>query len=120
MKYPIVIAQQLPARQSLQNQVVQASGHDTGVRELSRSEFSLSIAVLAFTLILVTLIALIAIKKGQGFGPTTTKLFVIVVVVGAALFLLTAGYSNDQMTPIIGLLGTIVGYSLGKTDTEKV
>ena len=83
---------------------------------LSRSELSLSIAVLVFTILLVCVIARITVKKGQGWGPLTTKLFIIVVVVGASLFLLTAGYSQAQMTPIIGLLGAIIGYALGKKD----
>jgi len=28
--------------------------------------------------------------------------------------LITAGYSNDQIAPAVGLLGTIAGYLLGR------
>jgi hypothetical protein len=59
------------------------------------------------------------LKQSQGWSPPTTKLFIIVVVVGGSLFLLTAGYSQDQMTPIIGLLGTIVGYALGRKEDKE-
>ena len=32
----------------------------------------------------------------------------------AGLFLIFAGYSQDQMAPMMGLLGTVAGYLLGK------
>jgi hypothetical protein len=41
------------------------------------------------------------------------------LVVTAGLFLIPASYSNDQIAPLIGLLGTIVGYLLGKSSEEK-
>ena len=31
-----------------------------------------------------------------------------------AIFLVVAGYSDQQIAPVIGLLGTIAGYLLGK------
>jgi hypothetical protein len=31
------------------------------------------------------------------------------------MFLITAGYTSDQIAPMIGLLGTIAGYLLGKS-----
>ncbi|QTA83229.1 Uncharacterized protein dnl_56240 [Desulfonema limicola] len=43
--------------------------------------------------------------------------FTLVIVSG--LFLITAGYSQEQISPMIGLLGTTAGYLLGKTETEK-
>ena len=88
-------------------------------RQLSTPELSLSIAVLAFTILVILVVAAVPWKKGQGWGPSTTKLFIIVVVVGASLFLLTAGYSAEQITPIVGLLGTIVGYALGRSKEDK-
>jgi len=98
--------------------LAQQPGHELLKREMSTSEMSLSIAVLVFTILLVGIVAGITLKKGQGWGPTTTKLFIIIVVVGGSMFLLTAGYSQEQMTPIIGLLGTIVGYALGRKDEK--
>lgn len=88
-------------------------------REITSTEMSLSIAVLVFTILLVGIVSAIALKKDHGWSPNTTKLFIIVVVIGGSLFLLTAGYSQDQMTPIIGLLGTIVGYALGRKDEKE-
>lgn len=37
----------------------------------------------------------------------------ILIVIGA-VFLIVAGYSEKQIAPVIGLLGTIAGYILGK------
>ena len=45
------------------------------------------------------------------------RTFGILVIIFAAIFLVIAGYSDTQITPVIGLLGTIAGYLLGrKTD----
>lgn len=38
----------------------------------------------------------------------------------AGLFLITAGDSESQSAPMIGLLGTIAGYLLGKTESSTV
>ena len=102
MKIPLILAQQV--------------GEELTKRELSKSELILSILVLVFTILLVAIISFITVRKNQGFGSVTTKMYIITIVVGGSLFLLTAGYSNEQMTPIIGLLGTIVGYALGKSN----
>lgn len=42
----------------------------------------------------------------------------ILIVIGA-VFLIVAGYSEKQIAPVIGLLGTIAGYILGKESKEK-
>ena len=42
-----------------------------------------------------------------------------VLVLILAVILIVAGYSNDQITPVIGLLGTIVGYLLGKESASE-
>jgi hypothetical protein len=41
-------------------------------------------------------------------------LFGLTILVSGGLFLIAAGYSEDQMSPVIGLLGTIAGFVLGK------
>lgn len=42
------------------------------------------------------------------------RTFGILVIIFAAVFLVVAGYSDTQITPVIGLLGTIAGYLLGR------
>ena len=38
----------------------------------------------------------------------------MVIIVGLSALLLVAGFSNDQLTPIVGLFGAIAGYLPGK------
>ena len=47
------------------------------------------------------------------------KLFGTMIIVISAVFLVVAGYSDTQITPIVGLLGTIAGYLLGSKDTTE-
>jgi hypothetical protein len=42
-----------------------------------------------------------------------------VLIVFAALFLVVAGYSDSQIAPAFGLLGTIAGYLFGKSSTNR-
>lgn len=42
------------------------------------------------------------------------RTFGILVIIFASVFLVIAGYSDTQITPVIGLLGTIAGYLLGR------
>jgi hypothetical protein len=41
------------------------------------------------------------------------------MVVASAVFLVLLGYSNEQMTPVIGLLGTMIGYILGSSTSRS-
>ncbi len=42
------------------------------------------------------------------------KFVTITLIIISTLFLITAGYSNNQIAPAVGLLGTIAGYLLGR------
>ena len=57
-------------------------------------------------------------RVGQRFDDLL-RAFVTVLVVVAAVFLVVAGYSEKQIAPVVGLLGTIVGYVLGRSDQNK-
>ncbi|WFU14444.1 hypothetical protein [Bradyrhizobium sp. CB3481] len=46
--------------------------------------------------------------------PEFYKAFLILVVVFSALFLIVAGYTDQQTAPVFGLLGTIAGYIFGR------
>jgi len=41
------------------------------------------------------------------------KAVIIPMVVMSAVFLVVAGYDDQQIAPAMGLLGTVVGYVLG-------
>lgn len=40
--------------------------------------------------------------------------YLITLIILSSLFLIVAGYNKDQVTPLVGLFGTIAGYILGK------
>ena len=46
------------------------------------------------------------------------KLFGTLIIVISAVFLVVAGYSDTQIAPVIGLLGTIAGYLLGRESVD--
>ena len=94
----------------------------TIVTPLSRLEFVLSIAVLVFGLIII-LLEIFLIKTRQISSEDSIKFIVITLIITSTLFLITAGYSNDQIAPAVGLLGTIAGYLLGRiqnSNTQEV
>lgn len=78
---------------------------------------TMSSAVLVFGLILVVL-ATYLLKIGRS-ADDILKLFGTLIILVAAVFLVVAGYSDAQIAPVIGLLGTIAGYLLGKHSNPK-
>ncbi|WP_157267552.1 hypothetical protein [Azohydromonas aeria] len=75
---------------------------------------TMSASVLVFGLLICTLAAAM-IRWGNGAEPTL-RVFGTLLIIVAALFLVVAGYDDKQIAPVMGLLGTIVGYLLGKSD----
>jgi hypothetical protein len=57
-------------------------------------------------------------KAGRRFDDLLRS-FVTILIVVSAVFLVVAGYSEKQIAPVIGLLGTIAGYVLGKSDQRR-
>jgi cytochrome bd-type quinol oxidase subunit 1 len=85
---------------------------------LSSFEFTLSIAVLCFGLLIIILeIYLVRSKKLN--QETLVKFILVTLIITGTLFLITAGYNNNQIAPAAGLFGTIAGYLLGKASTKK-
>lgn len=78
---------------------------------------TMSSAVLGFGVIVLVLVAFL-MKSGQDTEAVLRTFGTILIIVGA-LFLVVAGYSANQVAPVMGLLGTIAGYLLGKKDSEK-
>jgi hypothetical protein len=57
------------------------------------------------------------LKDGHSPGDIL-RLATMPMVITAAIFLVLLGYSNEQMTPVIGLLGTMIGYVLGSATSR--
>lgn len=73
----------------------------------------LALAVLGFTfgaLLLGTLL----LWRSKAPAPHVLRIFGVISIIGISAVLLVVGYSNDQLTPIVGLFGAIAGYLLGK------
>ena len=73
----------------------------------------LAIAVLVFTfgaLLLGTLL----LWRSRSTASQVLRIFGVISIIGISALLLVVGYSNDQLTPIVGLFGAIAGYLLGK------
>jgi hypothetical protein len=47
------------------------------------------------------------------------KVFGITLIIVAALFSITAGFSANQVAPAMGLFGTIAGYMLGRRESRQ-
>ena len=71
----------------------------------------LSVDILAFgAAVLAMMTYLVMQNKDSG---AVLRLFTVPLVIVASVFLVVAGFTNQQITPVVGLLGTIVGYILG-------
>lgn len=80
------------------------------------SAMTMSSIVLLFGF-LVILLATYLIRKGTN-TEAVLRIFGTILIVVIAVFLVVAGYDNTQIAPVTGLLGTIVGYLLGKETRE--
>lgn len=73
--------------------------------------------MLVFGLIVI-LLATYLIKAGKS-SEAVLRIFGTILIIVIAVFLVVAGYSDTQIAPVMGLLGTIVGYLLGKETKDK-
>lgn len=79
----------------------------------------LCVGVLVFALLLVAL-ATILLMRTTVPAHYVIRLFGIISIITFSAFLLVVGYSNEQLTPIIGLFGAIAGYLLGKEASPAI
>ncbi|BCU77916.1 hypothetical protein [Luteolibacter sp. LG18] len=75
-------------------------------------------AILAFTLVLFGLMSWL-ILKGKHAPTILMRTFTVPLVCVMAVILVLVGYSKDQIIPVIGLLGTVAGYLLGRNDSGQ-
>lgn len=78
----------------------------------------LSISLLAFTTFAL-IMASVLMWRTNASPQHILRVFGIVAIIGVSALLLVTGFSNDQLTPIIGLFGAIAGYLLGKDPINK-
>jgi membrane-associated HD superfamily phosphohydrolase len=76
----------------------------------SNNAMTMSASVLLFGAIIM-LVLLYHIKTCN-ITDHESRIFIVVLVVVSSMFLVVAGYSDSQIAPVMGLLGTITGYVL--------
>lgn len=82
---------------------------------LTNREVYLTTAVLIFSLIVIFLNFLLLWKVPDVITPENLLVnFTITLIVVGTLYLITAGFSGEDIAPALGLFGTLVGYLLGK------
>ena len=74
--------------------------------------------VLLIFFLLVMGLATYLIKHGQQ-ANVILRLFGTLLIIAVSAFLVVAGYDDKQIAPVIGLLGTIAGYVLGKDSSKN-
>jgi hypothetical protein len=85
----------------------------------SDREIWLSSAVLIFGILflILTTISLFKLAERPNSGDLLKAYTISVIIIGV-LFMIAAGWSNDQIAPATGLFGSIVGYLLGRSQTD--
>lgn len=78
---------------------------------------AMSTGVLGYSLIVLAAAA--AVTRQSKAPETALRLFTTVLIITSAVFLVVAGYSSQQIAPAFGLLGTMAGYVLGKSQSPK-
>ena len=65
--------------------------------------------------LIVILLEVMLIKNKNICAEDAIKFITVTLIISSTLFLITAGYNNDQIAPAMGLLGTVAGYLLGRS-----
>lgn len=77
--------------------------------------------------LLVVLVGVIALRmqhaslrqSGQTAASDYTKSTILVVVIVAAMLTVVAGFTSKDIAPMMGLLGTVVGYVVGNRGATR-
>ncbi len=78
---------------------------------------TLSIIILIFGVIVFGLMAFL-INKGHEANDVLRVCSLPLIII-SAIFLIVVGYSQQQIAPVMGLLGTVAGYLLGNSKSRS-
>lgn len=76
----------------------------------------LSISLLIFGLFVFIITAYLVNKNHD--SSAILKITALPLIIISATFLIVVGYSQEQIAPVIGLLGTVAGYLLGNKSEQ--
>ena len=90
------------------------------ILDTSKISFQLELSLIvvifgAVTIFLETYLAAIKIIHSEHI----VKCIILTLIITGSLLLITAGYSSNQINGITGLMGSIAGYLLAKTNFKK-
>lgn len=74
-------------------------------------------ATLVGLLALVHLVSIIVLKRVD--TEKFMQYYTLIVIIGSSVFVLIAGYSDQQIAPLFALFGTLVGYIFGTTQEQQ-
>ncbi len=80
---------------------------------LSTVEGELALAVIGLGVLMIIAISIV-LKSKSASADDAIRAYTITLIIIGTLFLICAGYSNDQIAPAMGLFGTLGGYLLGR------
>ncbi|GAC1447882.1 MAG: hypothetical protein NVSMB9_30540 [Isosphaeraceae bacterium] len=83
--------------------------------DLTWQEICLAVSVLIYSLILFGMLANMKSRK-VSWDLQSFKIMATLLLVTAALFVMPAAYTDQQAAPLFGLLGTLAGYILSKSE----
>lgn len=79
----------------------------------NQNAMTMSAVVLIFGIVVLVLCAGL-MRSSRPSPEAILRVFGTVLIITGALFLVVAGYTDQQVAPVMGLLGTLAGYLLGK------
>ena len=79
---------------------------------------TISSVVLIFGVVILFLIAWV-MRKTVLSPDSVLRVFGTIIIIISSIFLVVSGYSDQQIVPVIGLLGTVAGYLLGKSSSNN-
>lgn len=79
------------------------------------------LALVSIYCVVVPVLYLIFTSKFNGNIEIVSRYYLVITIICSTMIVLVAGYTETQMAPVFGLLGSILGYLFGRTEatTEK-
>ena len=84
---------------------------------LSSMEGELTLAIIGLGTLIILALA-IALRAKDATANDVIRGYSIILIITGSMVLISAGYSNDQIAPAMGLFGTLAGYLLGQKENK--
>ena len=107
------------ANEFLNSTVAASQGRALGASDWwsTTNAMTMCAVLLVFSLIVLGLSTYL-LKSGMG-GTSVLRIFGTILVITMTTFLVVAGYDDQQIAAPLGLLGTVVGYLLGRESRQS-